>query len=44
MLGGQVLQLQARAHRAIEDKDFLFEGVEVTAVGVFAIHVAPKLF
>jgi len=28
--------------RAIEDKDFLFEGVEVAAVGVFAIHVAPS--
>jgi hypothetical protein len=35
------LGLQARSHRAIEDKDFLFEGVEVTAVGVFAIHIAP---
>ncbi len=37
MFGSQVLDLQARSHRAIEDKDFLFEGVEVTAVGVFAI-------
>ena len=37
MFGGQVLQLQARSHRAIEDKDFLFEGVEVAAVGVFSL-------
>jgi hypothetical protein len=29
-------------NRAIEDKDFLFEGVEVTAIGVFAIHNSPK--
>ena len=36
MFGSQVLQLQARSHRAIEDKDFLFEGVEVAAVGIFA--------
>jgi hypothetical protein len=38
MFGGQVLQLQARAHRAIEDEDFLFEGVEVTAVGVLSFR------
>ncbi|MBV6402715.1 MAG: hypothetical protein CNIPEHKO_03028 [Anaerolineales bacterium] len=36
MFGSQVLHLQARSHRAVEDKDFLFEGVEVRAVGVFA--------
>jgi hypothetical protein len=42
MLGGQVLILQARSHCAIENQDFLFEGVEVAAVGVFAIHVTPR--
>ena len=39
MFGSQVLDLQARAHRAVEDEDFLFEGVEVTAVGVFSIVI-----
>lgn len=37
MLGGQVLQLQAGAHRAVEDEDFPFEGIEIAAVGVGAI-------
>jgi hypothetical protein len=44
MFGGQVLGLQACSHRAVEDEDFLFEGVEVTAVGVFAIHSTPDKF
>ena len=40
MLGGQILILQAGAHRAVEDKDFLFEGVEVFAVCIFSFsHV-----
>ena len=34
VLGGQVLRLQAGAHRAVEDQDLLFEGVEIAAVGV----------
>ena len=37
MFRSQVLYLQAGAHRAIEDEHFLFEGVEVAAVGVFAL-------
>jgi hypothetical protein len=47
MFGGQVLQLQARSHCAIEDEDFLFKCVEITTVGVFAIcHllIFPSLF
>ena len=44
MLGSQVLHLQARAHRAVEDKDFLFEGIEVSAVCVFSIHIAPVTY
>ena len=36
MLGSQVLDLQAGSHRAVEDEDFLFEGVEVAAVCVFS--------
>ena len=36
MFGGEVLHLQAGSHRAVEDEDFLFEGVEITAVCVFA--------
>ncbi len=43
MLGSQVLHLQAGPHRAIEDEDFLFDGVEVFSVCVFSIHIAPKL-
>ena len=40
MLGGQILVLQAGAHRAVEDEHFLFEGIQVTAVGVFSLsHV-----
>ncbi len=39
MFGSEVLDLQAGSHRAIEDEDFLFEGVEVTAVGVFSLKV-----
>ena len=31
MLGCEMLVLQARAHRAVEDEDFLFEGIEVTS-------------
>jgi hypothetical protein len=38
VLGGQVLGLQAGAHRAIEDENFLFKGVEVATVGVGAGH------
>jgi hypothetical protein len=34
--------LQAGAHRAVEDEDFLCEGVEVAAVGVSSFHKAPK--
>jgi hypothetical protein len=41
MLGSQVLDLQAGAHRPVEDEDFLFEGVEVFSVCVFSIHIAP---
>ena len=41
MFGGEALVLQAGAHRAVENEDFLFEGVEVAAVGVFSIHNAP---
>jgi hypothetical protein len=37
MLGSEILYLQARSHRTVEDKNLLFEGVEVTAVGVFAL-------
>lgn len=37
MFGGEMLQLQTGAHRAVEDEDFLFEGVEVTAVGVVVL-------
>ena len=36
MFGGQVLDLQAGAHRAVEDEDFLFEGVEIFSVCVFS--------
>ncbi len=43
MLGCEILDLQAGAHCAVEDKHFLFEGVEVTAICVFSIHSAPKL-
>jgi hypothetical protein len=39
MFGSQVLHLQAGAHRAVEDKDFLFEGVEVFSVCIFSIHI-----
>jgi hypothetical protein len=34
--------LQAGSHRAVEDENFLFEGVEVAAVGVGVIHWTPK--
>ncbi len=37
MFGSEVLVLQAGAHGAVEDKDFLFEGIEVAAVGVFTL-------
>src|SRR5215216_962048 len=36
MLGGEMLVFQAHSHRAIEDKYFLFEGVEVFSVGIFS--------
>ncbi len=38
VLGGELLVLQAGAHRAVEDEYFLFKSIEVAAVGVFAIH------
>ncbi len=42
MLGGQMLVLQAGAHRAIENENFLFERVEVAAVGVGTVgHSSP---
>ncbi len=44
MFGGEMLVLQAGAHRAVEDEDFLFEGVEVFSVCIFSVHVAPELF
>ncbi len=40
MLRSQVLYLQARAHGAVEDKDFLFEGIEIAAISIFTFgHV-----
>ena len=38
VFGGQVLELQAGAHGTVEDEHFLFEGVEVCAVGVFSFE------
>ncbi len=36
VFGSEVLHLQAGAHRPVEDEDFLFEGVEIASVCVFA--------
>ena len=37
MLGGQILDLQAGAHRAVEDEHFLFEGIKIFSVCVFSL-------
>ena len=42
MFGSEVLDLQTRAHRAIEDENFLFEGVEVFSISVFSVHLVSN--
>ena len=45
MLGSEMLVLQTRAHCTIEDKDFLFEGVEVFSICIFSINIkSPHIF
>ena len=42
MLGGEMLVLQTGSHRAVEDENFLFEGVEIFAICILSIHITPK--
>jgi hypothetical protein len=39
-----MLALQAGAHGAVEDENFLFESVEVAAVGIDTLHNFSKSF